>query len=670
MPSAESSKEGTIAFTATKNNIWKFGTLSVAPFDWLEASYFYYRPSDLIWGEGIGNYLDKGFNVKFVHRSNYKYVPTIALGLDDFAGTGLFTREYIVATSVANNLKLSLGLGWGKFAGQNTFKNPLSKLSKSLENRPDTSENFKLGGSLAYDKWFRGDSSFFGGIEYKFTGLRNMKVKVEYDPFDYLDFSFSENNQSYKSYDLRKKDSNINIGLTIPYNDNFSINASYLKGNTFNISFTYAMTFDNSNKKPDFNPIIETNKQDFKTKKVFYDDLLLNINRNNGLLLQTASIKNNNLDISISTADHRNALRSSSYAAYIAKKVSDENNLNFSSINVSHINAGVELNNITYITNHLDLESNKTPIEIKYRYTKLEPGNTDSFKNDEFQPLIKFPTIFTSIAPALITHIGRPSKFFYGGVNINYFNEVQFSRNFMLTSEVHIPIGHNMKDLESIPDSAMEHVRTEVVEYLKEDDIHFKRLQLDYIWSPAKHTYAKLSAGLFESMFGGVGGQFLFKPFDKNFSVSLDLFHVKQRSFEQRFNFKEYSTTTGHINFTYLLPAGIESNISYGRYLAKDDGFTLDLSRTTKSGFKSGIYFTRTDVPAELFGEGSFDKGFYFQIPLDLFSNEYNGSYSSFKLSPLTRDGGAKLIFDKDLRGLIFNSTERELKSQLNGFLN
>ena len=54
--------------TLNKNDIWKIGSLTVSPFDWLEASYFYYRPSDLAWTSGDnkkGHYLDKGFNVKF-----------------------------------------------------------------------------------------------------------------------------------------------------------------------------------------------------------------------------------------------------------------------------------------------------------------------------------------------------------------------------------------------------------------------------------------------------------------------------------------------------------------------------------------------------------------------------------------------------------------------------
>ena len=158
--------------------------------------------------------------------------------------------------------------------------------------------------------------------------------------------------------------------------------------------------------------------------------------------------------------------------------------------------------------------------------------------------------------------------------------------------------------------------------------------------------------------------------FNKKFNIGAEIFYVQQRSFSQRFDFKDYTTTTGHISFGYRFGAGIESKLSFGRYLAKDDGYTFDIGRTTQSGFKSGIYFTRTNISAELFGEGSFDKGFYFQIPLDLFSNEYKGNYSTVKVSPLTRDGGAKLIHDKDLRGLIYNSTYYELSRQWNGFLN
>ena len=83
--------------------------MTVTPFDWMEASYFYYRPVDLFWTSNgnKGDYLDKGFNVKFIYEPNVNFLPDIAIGLDDFAGTGYFTREYIVATSNFERIRVS-----------------------------------------------------------------------------------------------------------------------------------------------------------------------------------------------------------------------------------------------------------------------------------------------------------------------------------------------------------------------------------------------------------------------------------------------------------------------------------------------------------------------------------------------------------------------------------
>ena len=650
--------------------MWKFGTLTVSPFNWMEASYFYYRPVDLRW-EGNnkrGHYLDKGFNVKFIYRSKYNNIPNIAIGLDDFAGTGFFTSEYIVSTNQLNNTKLTVGLGWGKYKNENSFDNPLSKLYSSLLSRPSTSDNYNLGGSLSYDQWFRGDASLFGGIEQRVSFIKGLNFKLEYDPFDYM--YFSANNRKDALNELRKKDSDINIGFSYSINRNFSIDASYIKGNTFNISFNLGITLDDSlSTKSKFKPKIAKQDNLTEDKNVFYKNLLSNLN-NNRLLLQTATLhENGKLNIAISTSDHRNAIRSSSYAADISKKVADLNSLDLDSISVTHINAGQELNKINYRANYFG-EEKIIPIEIKIRNTNLDSGEPNSYLEDEFQPNIEFPAVFSSISPALVSHIGNPEKFYFGGLNIQHVSEVQFNRNLLLSSEVNARIYSNFQDTISGPNSRMQHVRTDLVEYLKEDDLYIARMQLDYIWSPYKDIYTKISGGIFEPMFGGFGGEILFKPFNKNFNIGAELFYVKQRSFNQRFNFQDYSTITGHINLGYKFAAGIESNISYGRYLAKDDGFTLDIGRTTQSGFKSGIYFTRTDVSAELFGEGSFDKGFYFQFPLDLFNNDYIGTYSTIKVSPLTRDGGAKLVHDKDLKGLIYNSSYYELIRQWDGFLN
>ena len=157
-----------------------------------------------------------------------------------------------------------------------------------------------------------------------------------------------------------------------------------------------------------------------------------------------------------------------------------------------------------------------------------------------------------------------------------------------------------------------------------------------------------------------------------DFAAGFEVFNVRKRDYKIRFGHLDYTNTIGSVNFYYRNHKYIpfDAKISYGEYLAGDVGSTIELSRSFKTGLKFGVFASFTDVTSEQFGEGSFDKGFYFQIPMDLFSASYSGNYSTFKLSPLTRDGGAKLIHDKDLKGLIYNSTYYELSQQWRGLLN
>ena len=89
---------------------------------------------------------------------------------------------------------------------------------------------------------------------------------------------------------------------------------------------------------------------------------------------------------------------------------------------------------------------------------------------------------------------------------------------------------------------------------------------------------------------------------------------------------------------------------SVGRYLAGDVGATLDFSRRFPSGFVVGVWATKTDVSAEVFGEGSFDKGAYMRIPFDLFTLESTRAVGGISWRPMQRDGGAKLERGFDLQ--------------------
>ena len=87
------------------------------------------------------------------------------------------------------------------------------------------------------------------------------------------------------------------------------------------------------------------------------------------------------------------------------------------------------------------------------------------------------------------------------------------------------------------------------------------------------------------------------------------------------------------------------------------------------SGWNAGFFFTRTNVSAEDFGEGSFDKGFYFNIPLNIFTKDYSKDTNGFSLKTMTRDGGQKLELKNRLIDSFYGSTYAEINENWGNYL-
>ena len=672
-PSAEIFGESNLHFVLTKNDVYKLGTLTVSPFDWMEASYFYYRPSDLLWAgpETKGLYLDKGFNVKFRYKPRNSSLPEIALGMNDFAGHSLFSREYIVATKSYRNYKFNLGMGWGAFSQQKSYKNPLSfVLGDEYLKRPSIyDERYGVGGNFSYNSWFKGPVGIFGGAEISIPYAKGLKFKIEYDPFNYLDFSCCGGGTSAETPELRRKDSNINYGLSFPVNDeNLILNLSYIKGNTLNLSISFGADFSKGFfEKPKYTKRkLKINKKK-NEKNSFYVDLLENT-KTKSLYIQSAEIndKEKKLELVLINPTYRSHIRSSSYVAAVADALAKEYSFDINEFQITHLNADMELNKITIPAKTL---SKPTYTELVRKDIKIETGSIQTYKKHEFQPIVDFPNFFYGWTPALVNHIGSPEKFLFAGLIIRLDTEIQFSRRLMLSTNFAFDVVNNFDGKTSDPGSAMQHVRTEIVNYLQQSDNYIPLMQLDYLLPISNEMYAKFSSGILEKMYGGVGGEFIYKPLNKRYSIGAEYYYVKQRDYDQLFDFQEYETGTGHVNFLYKFNQGILFNFSVGQYLAKDVGYTLDISRRTKSGFRAGFWFTRTNVSAEEFGEGSFDKGFYFQIPTDLFLNRHRPGYTNFRLRPLTRDGGQKLNQGNQLNGMLMNTQRVDFVNQWEDFL-
>ena len=106
-------------------------------------------------------------------------------------------------------------------------------------------------------------------------------------------------------------------------------------------------------------------------------------------------------------------------------------------------------------------------------------------------------------------------------------------------------------------------------------------------------------------------------------------------------------------------------HLSVGKYLAGDKGVTFDASRYFNNGARIGFFFSRTNISAESFGEGSFDKGVYIKYPLHIFNkNRSSRSFSQYLYRPIQRDGAAKLEFSRRLFDLTLDAQLVEILSK------
>jgi len=74
-----------------------------------------------------------------------------------------------------------------------------------------------------------------------------------------------------------------------------------------------------------------------------------------------------------------------------------------------------------------------------------------------------------------------------------------------------------------------------------------------------------------------------------------------------------------------------------------------------------GAFFTKTNVSAQQFGEGSFDKGIIIRIPLGWIAPLESQSQLALDLRPVQRDGGQVLAGDATLYEETRAASEGEL---------
>ncbi len=651
LPNARFLDEGSLAFSWTHNDPYLRGSVIAYPFNWLEASFQYTDINNALYSDssafsGSQSLKDKSFDIKLRLLKEQFLFPQVAIGIRDIGGTGLFTSEYMVASKRISNFDLSLGLGWGNL-GNNGLKNPLGYIKDSFYSRQERDlEATSEGGKVSFNSLFTGPMSVFAGIEVFLPNSNGARLKLEFDTTDY-------------QREGRKplvQDSKINIGYTKPMSRNFDLKLSYTKGNTLSFGFSYKLPLGSkhiSPKKTDKHVSVENSQivqrvASRSNRNLYRIALKELIDRD--IILQYANAKDGELHVAYAQSKYSNYAIATQRTLRVLDEISPDDITKFK---VTNLNAQISLN-----TMEVSRDSFRRGLKIKSPELAYRDFDFDSYKLDfedfEFRPSKTYPVHFFNIEPDLRAQIGGPDGFFFGDLRLSLQSELIIAPSLSLFSNFSYGLTNNYADLKLPSDSILPHVRTDIVDYMKEGDgFIVDRMQLNYFSNPFKNIYTKLTAGILEQMFGGVGGEILYRPYHSNMAIGADLFYVRQRDFNQLFDFQKYDTFTGHLTLYLREPnTGVLFQLKGGRYLAKDSGFTFDFSRRLKTGIQIGAFFSLTDISDEEFGEGSFDKGFYFNIPIDLFSPYYVKRNFAWGLRPVTRDGAQTITQAMPLWGM------------------
>ena len=131
-PTAEAFPEGQFTVSSSVFGGTIRTNLSFQISDTVTTSFRYSRIPSLD-GDHNGYFWDRSFDIHYIFKKQSYFFPSIAVGLRDFIGTGLYSGEYLVATkNIGSRVKLTAGIGWGRLSGENNYENIFGRVHREI----------------------------------------------------------------------------------------------------------------------------------------------------------------------------------------------------------------------------------------------------------------------------------------------------------------------------------------------------------------------------------------------------------------------------------------------------------------------------------------------------------------------------------------------------------
>jgi opacity protein-like surface antigen len=647
MPSAVSAAEGEIAGTVSGFGGQLRNSFTFQVTDRLSGTFRYSGISDYS-SNATEDFWDRSFDLRYRFNDEGRYMPSVAVGLQDFLGTGIYSGEYIVATkTLGDAFRVTAGLGWGRLGTYNGFANPLGVLDDRFETRPDSfdPEEGDKGGTPGFDTFFRGDAAVFGGVEWAPTD--RLILKAEYSS----DNAYLANNGE----ELFEINSPLNFGLSWRPSPGIQLNAAYLYGTQLAFGATFTVNPNN----PPFGNGLDPAPQpvavraDALRAAQSWDRAALPepaLRDRLALALRTEGVELAGIELTDRAARIRytNTRYRSEAQAFgrILRILTQELPPSIEVLTLEPMQRGIPLSSATFRRSDIETFEN----EVGGSAAALQALDLDDAgpgQGLDPVPLARDPFSW-GIRPYAALVVFDAADNFQLNLGVEASAAYRIQPNLILSGAIRqelLDTGEG-SDEEPEPLGDVPVVRRNFGLYGQDGHPVIQDLTLAHYGRPGPNLYSRATVGLLEPMYGGVSGELLWKPVDSRLALGVEVNYVVQRDYEQLFGFRDYDTVTGHASAYYDFGNGFVGQIDAGRYLAGDWGATFGLDREFENGWSLGGYFTLTDIPFEDFGEGSFDKGLRITIPTDFLLGQPTRRELSTTLRSLNRDGGARVAVE------------------------
>lgn len=633
-PSARMAPTGEMRFTWSKVEPYTRGTLMLQPLDWLEAGFRYSDISNRLYGPSIAGdqtLKDKSIDLKIRLMEEASIRPQLAVGVRDIGGTGLFSGEYLVANKRWGSWDASLGLGWGYLGA----RADLSGAGVRLGNTEAS------GGTANFKDMFKGPMALFGGVQWQSPDSQWL-LKAEWEGNNYQREP-NGNNQVVSSP--------TNWGAVYRYSPNLDFSAAWERGNRLMLGLTFHMPLNRHNVPkvldPVLPPVLAVGPAVLPPHG--WTETVQNLELYTGWGIQRITQERAVISVVVETDG----------APHVQERVNKVITLlhrdvpaHFDQFELKLQDRGLPVSRIVVdraewvAQNTLPVPpAMRLPVQqllspsIKTTTMKATSGDAvdTAFSKESTGTFVEW-------APSYQQILGGPDDFVLYQAGFQAKLEHRFSSSTWVSADFNARLLDNYKNFKYDAPSDLPRVRTLQREFTTTNRTTMPLAQATSVADLGNGNYASVYGGMLESMYGGVGVEWMYRPWQGRVAFGVDINHVQQRSFKQDFGFRDYSVNTGHA--TLYWDTGwnnIQVNLSAGQYLAGDVGATLDIKRVFQNGVALGAWATKTNVSAEQFGEGSFDKGIYITMPFDVLAPKSTPGIANIVWNPLTRDGGARL---------------------------